>query len=117
MTSTTASSEVGSSGVSIGHPSWCDRTLCTVHRSGWHWSLPITIEPDPRNNIRAEIQLSRDAGEPGQPDALARIDLTVYVLPFEPDDTGEELTLTVTGERAVTLGRMLASAGHAATHG
>src|SRR2546427_12734422 len=90
-------------------PAWCDRTLCTISGSrplGWHWSRPMTLDSDPQNNIRAEIQLSKGVPVSGFPHSdPTHIDLTVHVPAFEPDDIAEELTLTFSGERAVTLGR------------
>jgi hypothetical protein len=75
----------------------------------------MTLDPDPRTRISAEIQLSKAVPLPGHPHSdPVHIDLTVHVPPFDPGDTADELTLTFSGERAVTLGRMLASAGRAA---
>jgi hypothetical protein len=100
----------------VEHPSWCDRIRCTATASsGFHWSRPAALDPDPRTKLGVTVQLGQGTPVPDWPDSgVPLVDLTVQLPGFDATDTADEYTLVLRGVHAVALGRMLISAGREA---
>jgi hypothetical protein len=101
----------------IEHPSWCDRRYCTATgqgEPGRHWSRPYVLGPEASTDVGVTVRISQGAEAAGQTGQAALIDLTMHLPAVDPDDTDDERSLVMRGERAVALGRMLLSAGRIA---
>lgn len=102
----------------IEHPSWCDRTECSVTadgESGSHLSRPLAIGT-PQEPYVITAQLYQGVSIPGYP----RSAVTLVVVDFSLPGYGKgwpaiNVGVVLDGERAVQLSRILSSLGREAT--
>lgn len=102
------------------HTTWCDPAECATTPPGWHESTPSTVDdaaPDishPAITVHI-VQYHTGLGPKGY-DGPPFIDMTIHTPPHDETDTDDEYyTALLTPERAVALGRLLTTAGQAAT--
>ncbi len=107
------------SGASVEHPVWCDRASCRIDDSGYHMSYPMVLAPVSGDDASATVRLEQGPSVSGyEGSGQVLVELVILLSPFDPTDTGEEHVLALSGDRARALGRLLLSAGQAATrHG
>lgn len=101
----------------VEHPSWCDRTACSVTESGWgtHVSPRLTMEPDELSGMSASVRVTAGMPLQGYPNSGgAAVELMVAYPCFDPEIEDEDHYVVLRGERAYALGRMLVSAGRQA---
>jgi hypothetical protein len=102
-------------GVSVEHPSWCYRKLCSVRTpngSGYHRSRLAVLDPDPRTELGVTVQLALGTPIPGYPESGSLlVDLTLYQVALDKTDVPQECTLTLPANRAAALGYLLFKAG------
>lgn len=102
----------------IQHPSWCDRGVCTVSadgRSGAHLSTPAVLHPGPKGWFTSSVYLYQGAPLDGYPDS----DVVLVIVEFRVSDFGPgwpavEFGISLDGERAVQLSRLVADHGREA---